>query len=409
MTQDPGEGIQSIDDLDVAGRRVLVRVDFNVPLSEDTQDRSVADDTRIRRALPTLNRLLERGARLIVASHLGRPKGQAVPELSLLPVAAQLAKLLNTGEVVLTDDCIGDGARKVVGDLRDGQVALLENLRFHPEEKANDENFARELAKFGDVYVNDAFGVAHRRHASVDALPRLMRERAAGNLMTSELSALSRIRTKPEAPYVAVLGGAKVTDKIAVIEALLQRVNALIIGGAMANTFLAAQGHGVGQSLYEPEKLALARSLLLRAEASHVRILLPTDVSVGPSVKSTKARVLPVSDIGRDDLALDVGPESLASFASELHLASTIFWNGPMGLFENPAFSSGTVGIAKAIADAPGFTVVGGGDSVRAITEAKLTDRYSHVSTGGGASLAYLEGKALPGVNALRMNPDEVP
>ncbi len=390
--------ITPIDELSVEGRRVFIRVDFNVPLDGTT----VTDDTRIRAVLPTIEHAVQRGGRVILASHLGRPKGEVKPKFSLEPAAKRLAELLPDGEVLLADDCIGDGARKVVGDLRDGQIAVLENLRYHPGEEADDEGFARELAKLLDVYVGDAFGAAHRAHASVHALPSLVREKAAGRLMLSELEALTRLRQSPESPFIAVLGGAKVSDKIAVIEALLDQVDAMVIGGAMANTFLAAQGKNVGKSLYEEDKLPLARSLLQKAEEKQTEILLPVDVRVGDDIKSASAKVCSVDDIDPQTMALDIGPDSVVEFTKRLGLAQTVFWNGPMGLFENEAFAAGTFGIAEAVASAPGYTVVGGGDSVAAVQKAKIAHRFSHVSTGGGASLEYMEGRKLPGVEALR-------
>ncbi len=391
-------GIRSIEDLDLAGRRVFLRVDFNVPLSGG----EVSDDTRIRAALPTIALAVERGGHVVLASHLGRPKGERKPELSLEPAARRLAELLPSGEVTLADDCIGDGARKVVNDLRDGQVALLENLRFHAGEEANDEGFARELAKLCDVYVNDAFGAAHRAHASVQALPRLVRERAAGLLMLKELDTLSRLRDSPPHPYVAVLGGAKVSDKIAVLEALLTKVDALLVGGAMANTFLAARGVSVGKSRIEEDKLALARSILQKAEERSVDVVLPEDVVVAPSVEAEEGRPVDVGSIGETDMALDIGPKTVAAFRDRLATAEAVFWNGPMGLFENAPFAEGTFGVARAIASAPGFTVVGGGDSVAAVQQADLAGSFDHVSTGGGASLEYMEGRKLPGVEALK-------
>jgi len=388
--------IRHLEDLNLGGRRVFCRVDFNVPLD----GRRVTDDTRIRAALPTIEHILEAGGRLVLASHLGRPKGERKADLSLEPAAALLAEMLGVGEVTLCDDCIGDGPRKVVGDLRDGQVAILENLRFHPGEKANDENFARELAKLCDVYVNDAFGAAHRAHASVDALPRLMGEKGAGRLMQRELDALAKLRNEPARPYVAVLGGAKVSDKIGVLEELRQKVDTLIIGGAMANTFLAAAGHDMGRSLVEEDKLPLARALLQKADVSDVELLLPTDLRVADGLESQAPETVGVDGVaGR--MALDIGPESAALFADRVRRAETVFWNGPMGLFEKKPFAAGTLAVAEAMAACPGYAVVGGGDSVAAVQQMNLASKMGHVSTGGGASLEYLEGKPLPGVEAL--------
>lgn len=391
------EGIRSVTDLDVDGRRVFVRVDFNVPL----EGGRVTDDTRIRAALPTLRLVMEKGGRPVIASHLGRPKGKADPKYSLEPAGARLAELLGA-EVLLADDCIGDGPRKVVSDLRDGQVALLENLRFHAEEEANEEGFAKELARLCEVYVNDAFGAAHRAHASVSALPKLVRDKGAGLLMEAELAALGKLRDEAPHPYVAVLGGAKVSDKIAVLEALLARVDTLVIGGAMANTFLAAQGRAMGKSLVEEDKLALARTILTRAEERGVSLLLPSDVVVADGTQSASGRVVSVDEVGSDEMALDIGPASVERFAEPMRSAKAVFWNGPMGLFENAAFAKGTLGVAEAIAAAPGFSVVGGGDSVAAVQQAGIAERFDHVSTGGGASLELLEGRKLPGVEALR-------
>lgn len=389
--------LKSIRDLEIAGRRLFMRVDFNVPL----QDGVITDDSRIRAALPSIRFAMDAGARVVLASHCGRPKGKRVEAYSMLPIGQRLAELLEA-EVLLTDDCISDAAAKVVGDLRDGQVALLENLRFRPEEEQNDDGFARELAKLCDVYVNDAFGAAHRSHASVSALPALVRERGIGLLMQQELSSLERLRDDAPRPFVAVLGGAKVSDKIGVLEALLQRVDTLLIGGAMANTFLAAKGLNMGKSLVETDKLPLARSLMQRAQERNTRLLLPVDVLVADGLDADAGTAVAADQVGDTQMALDIGPKTVELYAQAIAPAAALFWNGPMGLFEKPAFAEGSFGVARAGAECEGFTVVGGGDSVAAVNKADLADRYDHVSTGGGASLEYLEGKELPGVEAVR-------
>ncbi len=390
--------LRTLQDLTLVGRTVFVRVDFNVPL----EGSKVTDDTRIRAAIPTIKYIMDKGGRVILASHLGRPKGKPKPEFSLEPAAQRLAELMNV-EVLLADDCIGDGARKVVTDLRDTQIAMLENLRFHNEEEADDEGFARELAKLAEVYVNDAFGSSHRAHASVHALPKLMQQRAAGLLVHKEVAALEKLRTNPDHPFVAVLGGAKVSDKIEVIEALMERVDELLIGGAMANTFLAAQGIDVGKSRVESDKLALARTLIQKAEAKNIQLILPTDVVVAESLDAKSGKATDVNAIGISEMALDIGPRTVQAYGERLRRAKSVFWNGPMGLFENPGFAAGSFGVARAMADCKGFTVVGGGDSVAAVQAAELTDKYTHVSTGGGASLELIEGKKLPGVEVLRV------
>jgi phosphoglycerate kinase len=390
-------GVRSLAELPVEGRRVFVRVDFNVPL----EDGRVADDTRIRAALPTLRAVLERGGHPVIATHLGRPDGKVVPDLGLEPVGAKLAEL-GGWEVLLTDDCLSDAAAKVVGDLRSGQVALLENLRFHPGEEENDRDFARELARLGDVYVNDAFGVAHRAHASVHAIVPCFREFGAGLLLEAELRALDHLLGDAPRPFVAALGGAKVADKIGVLEALLARVDALVIGGAMANTFLAARGVEMGRSKLEKDKLPLARSLLERARERGLDVFLPEDLVVAPDLTSPTGEVVPVARVPVDQMALDVGPKTIETFRRAILPAAAFFWNGPMGVFERPAFAEGTLGVARAGADCRGYTVVGGGESTAAVCRAGLAARFTHVSTGGGASLEYLEGRRLPGVEALR-------
>jgi len=391
---------RSIDDLQLTGKRVFVRVDFNVPLDEQ---RNVTDDTRIREALPTLRRVLQMGGKLIVASHLGRPKG-VDPKLSLEPAAWVLSELLGKPyEVLLADDCVGDGVRKMVKDQTPTQVVLLENLRFHKEEEANDPAFARALAENADVWVMDAFGTAHRAHASTAGMAPFVKERAAGYLMVKELEFLGRLLKSPGMPYVAVLGGAKVSDKIKVIESLLPRVSSLIVGGAMAYTFLKAQGIEVGKSRVEADKLDVARRALEAAERLGKAVVLPIDhiASTDPTgnapVREVKERALPAEMMG-----LDIGPRTRALFAEHLRPAHTVLWNGPMGLFEVPAFAAGTKAVAETIAGLKdATTVVGGGDSAAAVQEFGLAKKMSHVSTGGGASLEFLEGKELPGVKAL--------
>ncbi|WP_437305048.1 phosphoglycerate kinase [Sorangium sp. So ce388] len=401
-------GIRSIEDLAAAGdaaglsgKRVFIRVDFNVPLDKKTG--KITDDSRIREAIPTIKLAVEAGAKVILASHLGRPKPGKTEGLSLEPCGGRLSEL--TGyEVHLPDDCIGDSPKKVIYDLRAGQICLLENLRFHPEEEKDDEGFARQLAELCDVYVDDAFGAVHRAHASVHALPRLVRERAAGLLLLKELKALSRLIDRPEKPYVAVLGGAKVSDKIDVVEALLNVVDTLCIGGAMANTFLAAQGKNVQKSRIEEDKLPLARTIMSKARDRGIQLLLPVDVVVASGIDATQGESASVDSIPEGTMALDIGPRSVELFGKAIEKAKTVFWNGPMGLFETPAFSKGTFDVARIMSSASGFTVVGGGDSAAAVKVAgeQIAQGFNHISTGGGASLELIEGKKLPGVEALR-------
>jgi phosphoglycerate kinase len=395
------DGIKSIDDLQLQNKRVFIRVDFNVPL--DKASGRITDDERIQASLPTIKKAIASGARVILASHLGRPKGERAPKYSLEPAAARLSELIGQ-DVTLPDDCIGDAPKKVVGDLRPGQVCLLENLRFHPQEEKNDEAFAKELASLCDVYINDAFGSSHRAHASVHGLARLIKDRGMGYLLKNEIQALDRVVTSPARPFVAILGGAKVTDKIAVIEALLSKCDALCIGGAMANTLLAAQGMDMKKSLYEADWLAKGRTLLETAKAKGVDLVLPVDVVTGTGIDAASGTTVKANGVPDGEMALDIGPETVKAFAARVATAKTVFWNGPMGLFENKAFAAGTNGIAQAVADSSGFTVVGGGDSVAAVKAAgdAVVKKIGFISTGGGASLELIEGKKLPGVEALR-------
>lgn len=396
----------SIKDLELKGKRVFVRVDFNVPV----KDGVVEDDTRIRGALPTIQYATERGGRIILASHLGRPKGERVEKYSLRPVAEHLSGLLGK-RVAFAGDCIGDEAKTKVDALGDGDVLLLENLRFHPEEEKNDDAFAQELASLCDLYVNDAFGAAHRAHASTAGITKHVGQAAAGLLMEKELAYLGRVIGHPEHPFVAILGGAKVSDKIPVINALIERkVDKLLIGGAMAYTFFKAEGFTVGKSLVENDKLETAREIKRSAEESGVELLLPTDHQVVDSYDPLKSRkTIPIEFTNAGLVGLDIGVETVARFADALKDAKTIIWNGPMGVFEEEHFDQGTIGIARAVAEAAdrGATViVGGGDSVAAITKAGVADRITHISTGGGATLEFLAGDELPGVEALN-NKDE--
>lgn len=395
------KSIAELPDSSLNGRRVFIRVDLNVPL---TPARGVADDSRIRACLPTIQHAMKRGARVVLASHLGRPKGPS-PQLSMEPVGLRLAELLGQ-EVLLTDEAVGDGARKVVADLREGEVALLENLRFHAGEEANDEGFARQLASYADVYVNDAFGTAHRAHASTVGMIPYVAEKAAGLLMMKEIEFLGRLLGAVERPYLAVIGGAKVSDKIGVLENLLSRVDAFLIGGAMANTFLKARGAAVGKSRVEEDKLALARSFLKKAGDRNVEVLLPIDVVVAEGIDAPRGQVVSAESVPDNAMALDIGPDTVRTFAQRIEGAKTVFWNGPMGVFEKPAFSSGTLALAKAVAASSGLTVVGGGDSVAAVHVAKVADRITHISTGGGASLEFIEGQTLPGIQALEIAPE---
>ncbi len=390
--------MRTIRDLSLAGRRVFVRVDFNVPIEHG----KITDDTRIRAALSTITFALEKGATVILASHLGRPKGKPNPEFTLKPVAERLAALVHR-PVAFAPDCIGPAAAEVIAANPRG-IILLENLRFHAEEEKNDPAFAKSLAELADVYVNDAFGSAHRAHASTEGIVNHIAEAAAGFLMADEVEYLGGALGSPDRPFVAILGGAKVSDKLEVIENLIGRVDGLIVGGAMAYTFLKAKGVPVGRSLVEDDLVDTARSLLERADRSGIALELPVDHVVAPKLEaSAPAQTLDVGDkaIG-DRMGLDIGPRSVAKFADIIQRAKTVVWNGPMGVFEMPAFAKGTLGVARAVASVHGTTIIGGGDSVAAVTQAGVADQMTHISTGGGASLEFLGGRALPGVVALR-------
>jgi phosphoglycerate kinase len=387
---------KTIEDVDVAGKRVLCRVDFNVPL----KDGVITDDRRIRAAIPTIQYLVDHGAKVILCSHLGRPKGQVVEELRLNPVAARLAELMGR-PVTKVDDCIGEDVKKAVAAMKDGDILLLENLRFHSEEEKNDPDFAAQLASLAELYVNDAFGAAHRAHASTEGVTKHL-PAVSGYLMKKELDYLSRVISDPERPFVAILGGAKVADKIPVIQNLLTKVDTLIIGGGMAYTFFKAQGLEIGKSLLDEEGLELARKAMEDAKARGVKLLLPTDIVVAAEFNNdSPSRVVPADQIPADMMGLDIGPESREAFAAEIKTARTVFWNGPMGVFEMPNFARGTLAIAEALAASGATTVVGGGDSAAAIEQMGYADKVSHVSTGGGASLEFVEGRELPGVAAL--------
>lgn len=387
----------SIRDLDLARKPVFLRVDFNVPLAEGR----VSDDTRIRASLPTIEYARQNGARLVLASHLGRPKGKRQPEMSLRPVAERLSELLHA-PVAFAEDCIGEPAKKKSQALEAGGVLLLENLRFYPEEEANEQKFSRALAGHGELYVNDAFGAAHRAHASTVGVTRFVKRAAAGLLMEKELTYLGKAIANPDHPYLAVLGGAKVSDKIAVIINLLKLVDVLILGGGMAYTFLRAQGVPVGKSLLEPDKLELAQQLLAEAARRNVELLLPQDHLVAEKIDpAVQPQTVSRNDIPDHLMALDIGPRSRAAFLAAIGRARTIVWNGPMGVFECPPFAEGTLVVARAIADSAATSIVGGGDSIAALHQAEVASRITHISTGGGASLEFLSGRKLPGVEAL--------
>ncbi|MCG3121607.1 MAG: Bifunctional PGK/TIM [bacterium] len=398
----------TIDDIAVKDKRVLTRVDFNVPIESG----KVTDDTRIRAALPTIQKILQNQGKLILMSHLGRPKGGPEPKYSLMPAATRLTELLGQ-DVEMAPDCIGSEVEAMVNKMQPGQVLMLENVRFHKEEEKNDPEFAKKLAALGDVYVNDAFGSAHRAHASTEGIAKILKTAAvAGYLMKAELAALGKLLTGAPQPFVVILGGAKVSDKIQIIKNLITRASHLLIGGGMAYTFLKAQGHEIGKSLLEAEHLNLATNLMTVAAYSNprkpVKMVFPEDHLIGSSIEGTDAVELASVDIPADKLGGDIGPKTVQNFKTIILQAKTILWNGPMGVFEKAPFAKGTMAIAAAVAEATGrgaFSVVGGGDSVAALTQSGLTDKISHVSTGGGASLEFLGGQDLPGVEALTKAP----
>ena len=390
--------IRTVTELELEGKRVFIRVDFNVPQDEKG---AITDDTRILLSLPTLRFAMKAGGRVILASHLGRPKGKRDLKYSLAPVAERLSQLLGQ-RVGLAKDCIGEETQKQIEGMRDGEALLLENLRFHPEEEKNEEAFSRSLASLCDVYIDDAFGAAHRAHASTEGMTHFVRAVGAGFLMMKEIESLEKALVNPQKPYVAIMGGAKVSDKIGVIQNLLDKVTTLLIGGGMAYTFLKAQGFQVGKSLVEEDQIGLALKLLEKAKGK-IRFLLPSDhVAAERMDARAKTRVVRNEEIPADWICLDIGPETVKSFSEEIRSAKTVVWNGPMGVFEVEPFSHGTFAIAKAIADSTAFSIVGGGDSVAAVNKAGVADHIGHLSSGGGASLEFLEGRKLPGIEALR-------
>lgn len=388
----------TIEDLDLKGKKVFCRVDFNVPLNDQGE---ITDDTRITAALPTIKYIIENGGRLILASHLGRPKGEPNPKYSLAPVAPHLSKLLGKA-VAMAPDCIGDQVTALADDMQDGEILLLENVRFYSGETDNDSEFSKKLASIAEVYVNDAFGTAHRAHASTEGVAKILSPAVSGYLMEKEIKYLGQALENPARPFVAVLGGAKVSDKITVIRNLLDKVDALMIGGGMAYTFLKAKGFEVGNSLVEEERLGLAGELLAMAEAKGVKFLLPDDHIAAKEFKAdSETQVCANESFPAGWMGLDIGPVSVAAYASTLKEAKTVVWNGPMGVFEFDAFAEGTMSIAKALAESDSVSIIGGGDSVAAVNKSGLEKEMTHISTGGGASLELLEGKELPGISAL--------
>jgi phosphoglycerate kinase len=390
--------IRTIDQIELKGKRVFIRVDFNVPQDEKG---NITDDTRILLSLPTLRSVSDAGGKVILASHLGRPKGKRDPKFSLAPIAGRLSQLVGE-KVALAPDCIGEEVRKQIGEMKEGEIVLLENLRFHPEEEKNEEAFSRALASLCDTYINDAFGAAHRAHASTEGMTRFVKTVAAGFLMMKEIGSLEKALVSPQKPYVAILGGAKVSDKIGVIQNLLDKVTTLLIGGGMAYTFLKAQGFQIGKSLVEEDQLSFSLNLLEKAKGK-IKFLLPSDHIAAERMDiQAKREIVKNEKIPSDWVCLDIGPETVKTFSEEIKSARTIVWNGPMGVFEMEPFSQGTFAVAKAIANSSAFSIVGGGDSVSAVNKAGVADKISHISTGGGASLEFLEGKKLPGIEALR-------
>ncbi|MDO5707546.1 MAG: phosphoglycerate kinase [Andreesenia angusta] len=390
---------KSIEDLDLKGKKVLVRCDFNVPMDEK---KNITDDTRIKSALPTIKYIIEKGGMPIVISHLGRPKGEAKPEFSLEPVAKRFEELLGSKVIFANDDnVVGENAKKAVSEMKQGETVLLQNTRYRSEEEKNEENFAKELASLADIYVNDAFGTAHRAHASNVGVSKELPS-GMGYLVKKEIDFMGKAMSNPERPFVAILGGAKVSDKIGVIESLMDKVDSLIIGGGMAYTFLKAEGKEVGKSLLEEDKIDLAKSLLEKAKDKNVKILLPSDVIIASEVNNDiETDMVSVDNIPSDMMGLDIGEESIKEFSEEIKNAKTVVWNGPMGVFEMSNFAKGTIGIAKAMAECDGMTIVGGGDSAAAVEQFGYEDKMSHISTGGGASLEFFEGKILPGIDSI--------
>lgn len=391
--------IRWIDQITLSKKRVFIRVDFNVPMKNG----QITSDTRIQAALPTIQYAIDHQAKVILASHLGRPKGKQEKEFSLEPVAQRLLFHLKK-EVLFSQDCVAHGNRKIIQDMKEGDVLLLENLRFHPGEEANSEHFATQLSKYCDVYIDDAFGAVHRAHASVAALPKLMKEKGGGFLLKKEIEALSGLLHNSKRPFTVVLGGSKVSDKIDLIKNLLPKVDTMLVGGAMAYTFLKAQGKKVGKSLVEEDKVALAKNLLQEAEERQIEFLLPSDHVIAQELNETStSKVTSDRSIPEGWMGLDIGPKTIERFREAIQKSETVLWNGPLGAFEVSPFSTGTLKIAQAISQNHGCTVVGGGDSVSAINQFKLQFKFFHVSTGGGASLEFLEGKILPGIAALEL------